>query len=503
MERGVTDSESRMGKAAFVACLALYLAITIPLAAVLNLWIDEAYSLETSSKGIAHALEHARDFELQPPFYFLLLTAWRTIDDSYFTARMFSIVCGLATLVVAREIAKRWMPTISPLWIVAPLAVNSILIDAAVEIRLYALVILESAVLILLFHDGFLAERPSRWARAFYTVLAVASLYTFYYLGFLLAAHGASLLVLRRWREVGYFAIGMIVTSVLFIPGVLEITSQVDYFEDRLGGRTSLLRAAVLMGGRVFSLPLSAYHLAQPVRWAVMIGGAVFVVTALAVHRKSVTPRTIAIWTTVAVVAVFHVLTVYFVTGEDHMIPRHSRVLLLPGLMLLLASIELFKERRLLLAAGMAAIVSLSTAALWVEYHSLAKVGDYKRVARFLEANAASDEPVFVSIPDAILPFALHYSGPPPLVPVPGPPNLQRYDIPSWVPESAEQVRNLINERVAPGQRFWFYNDRAPDDAFLAVPLHLDRIEDALSSGYELERDESFYVARLRLFRRE
>ena len=51
----------------------LNLAITVPLAAILNIWTDEAYALDTVSENLSYAITQAINFELQPPFYFILL----------------------------------------------------------------------------------------------------------------------------------------------------------------------------------------------------------------------------------------------------------------------------------------------------------------------------------------------------------------------------------------------------------------------------------------------
>ena len=51
----------------------LHLALVIPLAAILNIWIDEAYTLQSTGAGLAHAVQRALNFELQPPLYYVAL----------------------------------------------------------------------------------------------------------------------------------------------------------------------------------------------------------------------------------------------------------------------------------------------------------------------------------------------------------------------------------------------------------------------------------------------
>ena len=71
----------------------LNLAITVPLAAILNIWTDEAYTLNTTGKNLSYALVQAINFESQAPLYFILLNIWRSVNDSIFWARLFSIIC--------------------------------------------------------------------------------------------------------------------------------------------------------------------------------------------------------------------------------------------------------------------------------------------------------------------------------------------------------------------------------------------------------------------------
>ena len=51
----------------------LNLGITIPLAIKLNIYIDEAHSLITTSKTISFSIDRALNFEVQAPLYFIIL----------------------------------------------------------------------------------------------------------------------------------------------------------------------------------------------------------------------------------------------------------------------------------------------------------------------------------------------------------------------------------------------------------------------------------------------
>ena len=143
-------------------------------------------------------MRQALAYELQAPLYFALLNLWRIPSESIFHARLFSVACTVLMLILVVGITRRYLPKLHPAWIVAVLAVHPFTIWAATEIRVYALVTLLSAVLIRLFFDGFLAATPQNRVRWGYYVVALLSLYTYYFLGFLLLAQGCALLVQRR-----------------------------------------------------------------------------------------------------------------------------------------------------------------------------------------------------------------------------------------------------------------------------------------------------------------
>jgi hypothetical protein len=70
----------------------VYYSMLVFLAAYLNIWEDEVYSMNTSSGSLGYAFNQSYEFELQPPVYFLLLTIWRTFSASVFWARLLSVI---------------------------------------------------------------------------------------------------------------------------------------------------------------------------------------------------------------------------------------------------------------------------------------------------------------------------------------------------------------------------------------------------------------------------
>lgn len=205
--------------AAFVGAAIVFL-IGVPLALAQSIWIDEGFTLRTTGAGPLTAWARALAFEDQPPLYFLLEALWRMFDESSIGfARLPSVFFASAAVAVLVNAARRIMPAVPPLVVALVCAFNPFVLWAATEMRVYPLVLLISAVLVFAFHDGFLVERPSRRAQICYVLFAIAGLYTQFFVGFLLAAQGITLLFLRR-RAIPLFAVAAIVIAAGFAPFV-------------------------------------------------------------------------------------------------------------------------------------------------------------------------------------------------------------------------------------------------------------------------------------------
>ena len=161
--------------------LALVLAHAVlagVLASVLNVWLDEAFSLESTGSGIATAFRRSITFEMQPPLYFTLLAAWRSIASGYVFARMLSVACTMGVLWIVARLWRRLRPDVHPGWVVAALAFHPFTIYAAVEIRLYALAMLLSALLLALYLGEYAGEGRSPARKLAFTAVSVAALWT-------------------------------------------------------------------------------------------------------------------------------------------------------------------------------------------------------------------------------------------------------------------------------------------------------------------------------------
>lgn len=481
--------------------LIIHLGLTLPLAWKLNLWIDEASSLDTSGKSFLYALRQAFTYELQAPLYFGLLNLWRILGESVFHARLFSVACTLLMLVLVVGIVRRYVPSLHPAWVIALLAVHPFTIWAATEIRVYALVMLLSAVLMRLFFDGFLAVAPQKQARWGYFVVALLSLYTYYFLGFLLVAHGCALLVQRRWAELRALVGGMLLVGAGIVPLLLFVPQQVTGYNDGAHRLQDLKRGLQLLSWRLQELILPAKW--PPLgTWSVLIliGFGVLTLFLLVRHfRRLVIPTHLTIWITAAVTAVW-LLTAYRITDTAFLESRHTTVLFLPVLLSLFTIVATIPQRRAVVSWVIVSCFFYG-ASLAVTYSLPAKTGDWARVAAYLMSAEKQEQPILVFQPLSAVPLACYYKGVNPLLPIPQPEAFRVFHDPDSLLKDEKQIESVLAQVSGNKDHIWVVTDE------LCWSINLDLnckiLEDFLAKHYEVETTQKFYRSQARLFRRK
>ncbi len=498
---GTESDTDRTREVRYVAwIIALYLCVSIPFAVYLNIWIDEAYSLRTVSDDLAFAIEDSGRFQQHPPFYFMQLWGWHALNSSIPFLRMNSVVLAALSLWVTYLAARRWLPGKYRVWAVGAVAMNAYSIYAATELRSYCMVLLLSALLLLLFHDGFYAERTRHEARAAYAGAALVSLFTHYYLGFFLVAAAVPFLAERRWREFFSYCAWMIGVGALFVPGFLLIGGHVHAVAHAAGEGPTPLRSLVFVVGRIFALPFALPLMPGGVRWAAGLIVMLFMSALAWFFRAGVTPQVRALWIIVSVIGGFYFLVVEFLIGES-VLPRHFLVVLIPACFAMLSLISVSGRYQVrALAVWLIAMVGFNFAACVVQFGSMAKLGDFRRVARHLEQNEKPGESIVILASHAELPLSFYYRGTNRLVPLPERDDFSDYVLEKSRLESPEQVREELAGKASDEGLLWVFTDRPPDSVFMGLDLNYEFLEDVLTRDYVLMNERDFYHGKLRLF---
>lgn len=484
---------------ALATVVLLHLVLVIPLAALLNLWIDEAYTLETTGGGFMHAIQRSLGFELQPPLYFVSLTFWRVLNDSAFFARLFSILCTALTVLVSRGLARRYLPGVPSILVAAVVAFSPLTVFAAIEARYYAMALLLSALLLRFFHDGYVAAQPSAAARRWYTVTAIAALYTYYFLGFFLAAGGAALLLMRRSEALRKYLLDMAVTAILFAPLTIATwrqMSSVHATTDVTGAKT-IAEGATLVWQTAWRqlLPVNQYNLLTVVRsWVSRLAVPVLLLGALA-HRRWPTSITLVPLALAATVSFFFIWIAMYL-GPDFVKPQHTTTLYLPVLLSALALLQYAVGVR---AASLATLVSLVFAIPYLleNYAPLAKQGDWIRVSRYIEQHEHKSEPILVFKAEFVLDFGYHYAGLNPLIPLPKPTSRERYDLTEQVLHEKDEIVHALSGRLGETRRFWLITSHTVP--FRGIDPHPEILEIFVLQHCRVLRDKSFWKSRVRL----
>lgn len=499
-------------RAIVCALVVLNLSVTLPLAFVLNVWVDEAYTLHTTADGVAEAWRRALTFELQPPLYFALLGLWRGGGGSIFFARLFSVAAVALTIPVAAAVSRRYAPRAHAGWLAALVALNPFAVWAATEIRVYALALLLSALLLLLFSDAHLAPatRP-RAARALYVLVCVVALYTHYYLGFLLAACGCALVVFRR-RALSSYLLDMTLVGVSFAPLALRLGGQVSTLNNSAGRDLTPPEVLKLLYVRLheYALPFD-WLPSQNLKGLLLRLGPFVLLAAFALlirrsrrrqqhHDGGATaqPSPFVAPTVAASLALLFTLPLLS-TGEAFAHARHTTALFLPALLALVTLLASVEPRRLLPACALAAL-AVYAVALVHDYAPPAKTGDWRRVAAYLEEQEAPGQPVLVFRASAALALAHHYRGPNVLVPLPRPADLGAYDLRAEVIRDEREVAAALARVGGANERLWLVTQTPC--RYLDLDYNCAALESHLARHYATDSTQRFRDTEVRLLKK-
>jgi hypothetical protein len=187
----------------------------------------------------------------------------------------------------------------------------------------------------------------------------------------------------------------------------------------------------------------------------------------------------VAVWTLTAAAVLLFLAVRVGITGPHLMQPRHTAALYLPALLTVFSAVLLLAEprRRWALRIWTGAMILLTAASMAQTYSALARIGDWARVAGFLERNARPGEPILVLTAEAAIPLQRYYRGPNPLLPLPTGEDFKVYD---------------TRELELRSEQHW-----------LGIDYGFGVLEGYLAKRYKVERNVLFYGTRVRHFTTE
>jgi hypothetical protein len=418
---------------------------------------------------------------------------------------LFSVFCAAAAIFVFDKLLKRFEIENSS-WLFF-FAVNPFLLYAALEIRVYALVILLTGVLLETWFDGFALENRS--SQFWYFPLAVAAVYTNYYLGFLLAALAFALVVGRNWRGLKNYVLQMTAALILIAPIAFIIKQQFAVNGDYFRETPTVVEGSKIIYNLVADFVLPAPNELGAIRFWILRGGAILFLIFLiriAFVKKIFKPGAnfsrskIAALAVICFVLAAFFFAAYFLLGAEYIQMRHAAPLFVPLMLLVFAVSE-----KILSARGLTVIFVLLAffyaTDIFENYAPLAKRGDWRRVAAFIQANESPNEPIVIFRVYDRLPFGFYYRGANQIIPSEDFPSGWNAEAAAETPERwRRQIEFLTNQIPSDARQIWLVTEDRCDDA--KTKIECRPLEDFVQSNYTVTRDAIFYTRRVRLLKK-
>lgn len=404
----------------FYTFLLLYAVFLVYLCFALNIWEDESYTLNTTSHGFSEVVRLSYTFEGQPPVYFLLMAAWRTISADIIFAKFFSILCIAIAALILHKLTIEISGNKNNHWMLVIFLLNPFTVWAALEIRLYAFMILLSVAAIYNFICYY--KYNSKPALFTFLILALIGAYTQYFFTLLVAALACSLLLYKGWKSFFILCLYLLPVVLLFLPNFLYIQMQVHMHQQT----TAPIPFKEIVND-MFRSPqnfLLALHIAPFNRWGRWLIKTVVVISLLIAYynlyrnRNSDNDVFFKIINTLlfATGILFIFYSVVFTIEQLTFAGRYLTIifpLIIIWFLLLNTLKPVFKN---LIFAGCALYFVYL---LYTYYKIPVKDYDYKKLAGYIQEIEQPNEPIVFYSSQLALPFSSYYKGGHQIVPLP------------------------------------------------------------------------------------
>jgi hypothetical protein len=199
------------------------------------------------------------------------------------------------------------------------------------------------------------------------------------------------------------------------------------------------------------------------------------------------------------VVAAF-LLFAYFLLGDVYVALRHTAVLFVPLFLFvaLLLSRVLPRRSWIFFAVVFAFLYPYS---VYKSYPQLAKRGDWIRAARFIEANEAPHQPIIVFQNYDALSLPFHYTGANRILPDENFFAWGFEENPSGAAALEKQIEFVISEIPPDAEEIWLATEEICQNEKTRIACQ--PLENYVEANYTVEKQEDFYLERVRLLRKK
>lgn len=403
----------------FFIFIIVYFIILIYLSFKINISEDETYTLNTTSQNLVGVIRQSYNFEAQPPFYFILLSLWRHLNQGVFFAKLFSLICiGLSTLPFY-HLVKYFKGKECAKWLVVIFLLNPFTVWAALEMRTYALLILLSTLSVYFFFRYYFENnKKSLYSFLFISLIGI---YTQYFFLFLIATFAITILVFKGWKNFFIFCLYLIPVIILFLPNLIFVPSQINLAKSN---RDELFSRPLIHA--IIYTPLNlamAFNKISDV-WISRFLRICFYATSVFIYFKLIKKYLIQsqpflkkyniILFTIPLIVVFFCIG-FTITNVSY---NHKYMVVIFPLLILLFII--FDNYSNPIRNVIYFFISLYFIVLLTKYYwHPVKNYDYISVARYIQKIEHPNQPILIYRPAIALPFKYYYRGKNKIIPIP------------------------------------------------------------------------------------
>jgi len=157
-----------------------------------SLYSDEAWSFSAASMGPLGLISSVASYDLHPPLYYMILSAFLALGRSEFAIRLPSALFGTLTIPPAYWLGRRFLGERGGLLVAFLLAISPMHVRYSQEARMYPLITLFATLSLILLLRAMEQGGVTSWA--LYGISAALCLYTHYIAFFALLTEGVLVL---------------------------------------------------------------------------------------------------------------------------------------------------------------------------------------------------------------------------------------------------------------------------------------------------------------------
>ena len=352
-------------------------------------------------------------------------------------------------------------------------------------------------------------KKNIRNTQIFFILTAVFSVYTNYYLGFMLVGFFAVLLVLRRWQAAKTYFLQMFAVGFAILPLLWMIKMQFDVNTGGHFQETNWLVGLKMLWNHYLTFVLPTEIHAPETQTSMsfarlwIIRTATLVIIALLIYKRKIYEGKVAIFGVLSIVIAGFLYFAYFLLSEIYVEIRHASVWFSTVCLLLTAAVSEIlpkdKSKKVYIVGAISVLLMVFYVyGIYSLYPEGVKRGDWQRVAEYIEQNEKQDQPIIIFSNYEALNLPFYYEGKNKILPNE---NFFKwnYEAEFGSPKASEkQIEYIISTIPKDKNEIWLITEEVCQTTEACVPL-----EKFVESNYTVIDTKDFYKERVRLLKKK